>query len=96
MLSSPNASIARSTQRVPLRVEQGQQGERRQGQDQPGGFRIGVGGVAYGGHARKTVGLALDRLPGDEGAGGRVEDHPDVLSAALEEAFLLVAGLKPR
>ncbi|CAM9997296.1 unnamed protein product [Ectocarpus sp. 8 AP-2014] len=51
-----------------------------------------VGGVAYGGYARKAVGRALDRLPG-KGA-GRVEDHPEVLSAALREASLLVGGLK--
>lgn len=57
-----------------------------------------VGGVAYGGYARKAVGRALDRLPGGDDGGGRgaerVEDHPDVLSAALKEASLLVRGLK--
>lgn len=52
----------------------------------------GVGGVAYGGFARKTVGRALDLLPGD--GTGRVEEHPRVLAAALEQAFRLVGGLK--
>ncbi|CAN0389665.1 unnamed protein product, partial [Pylaiella littoralis] len=51
-----------------------------------------VGGVAYGGYARKVVGRALDRLPSD--GAGHVEDYPDVLSAALKEASLLVGGLK--
>lgn len=52
--------------------------------------------MAYGGFARKAVGRALDRLPGgaDQGA-ARVEDHPRVLAAAMEEAFRLVGGLKP-
>lgn len=70
---------------------QEQQQQQQQGQERrrPAG---GVGGVAYGGYARKTVGRALDRLPA--GGAGRVEDYPCVLSAALREASLLVGGLK--
>ncbi|CAN0086901.1 unnamed protein product, partial [Ascophyllum nodosum] len=52
--------------------------------------RGGVAGIAYGGFARKAVGRVLDRLPET----ARVEDHPQVLVAAVEEASLLVRGLK--
>lgn len=72
------------------------QGVRQQQQegDPWDGHITGVGGVAYGGYARKVVGRALDRLPGD--GTGRVEDHPEILSAALQDALLLVEGLKRR
>lgn len=70
-----------------------QQGPGDHQQQTSSGVRQGVGGVAYGGYARKVVGRALDRLPGG-GANERVETHPGILSEALEEAFLLVGGLK--
>lgn len=57
------------------------------------GANARIGGVAYGGYARKVVGRELDRLPG-AGAGSRVEDYPEALSASLEEASRLVRGLK--
>ncbi|CAN0364970.1 unnamed protein product, partial [Discosporangium mesarthrocarpum] len=47
----------------------------------------GIGGVAYGGYARKVVGRVLDGLP--QGS-NRVEDHPSVLFEALAEARRLV------
>lgn len=57
--------------------------------------RGGVAGVAYGGYARKAVGSVLDRLPEGSTVGAvRVEDHPEVLVAAVEEASLLIGGLK--
>lgn len=61
--------------------------------------RRGIGGVAYGGFARKIVGQALDRLPSGAGGAGagrgnKVEEHPQILASALHEAFLLVEGLK--
>lgn len=73
---------------------QQQQHEQQLEENPCNGDIIGVGGVAYGGYARKVVGRALDRLPGD--GTGRVEDHPEVLSAALQDALLLVEGLKRR
>ena len=77
------------------RGHQQQQHEQQQPEEGPwNGGKFGVGGVAYGGYARKVVGRSLDRLPGD--GTGRVEDHPEILSAALQDALLLVEGLKRR
>eukprot|EP00904_Undaria_pinnatifida_P009468 jgi/Undpi1/5651/HiC_scaffold_2.g00925.m1 len=90
-LSPPPLPAPRENQQQ--QHQQKPQGQQQQ-QDPWNGGRDGVGGVAYGGYARKVVGRALDRLPGD--GAGRVEDHPEVLSAALQEALLLVGGLKRR
>ncbi|CAM9644696.1 unnamed protein product, partial [Choristocarpus tenellus] len=51
----------------------------------------GLGGVAYGGYARKVVGRVLDQLP--EGS-NCVEEHPKVLLEALAIARGLVEGLE--
>ncbi|XP_062230820.1 uncharacterized protein LOC133928492 isoform X2 [Phragmites australis] len=52
-----------------------------------------IGGIAYGGYARKIVGRTLRKIP----AGfGRVciEDHPEYLLEALQEAMSLVGPVK--
>ncbi|XP_054822373.1 uncharacterized protein LOC129320792 isoform X2 [Prosopis cineraria] len=53
-----------------------------------------IGGVAYGGYARKIVGRALRAMQSQHGIAARVEDHPDHLLLALKEALALVGPFK--
>lgn len=52
-----------------------------------------IGGIAYGGYARKIVGRALRKIPEQFGR-VRIEDHPDHLLEALQEAMSLVGPVK--
>uniref|UniRef100_A0A0E0KYQ5 4Fe-4S ferredoxin-type domain-containing protein n=1 Tax=Oryza punctata TaxID=4537 RepID=A0A0E0KYQ5_ORYPU len=52
-----------------------------------------VGGIAYGGYARKIVGRVLRKIPAQFGH-ARIEDHPDFLLEALQEALSLVGPVK--
>ncbi|CAN1281563.1 hypothetical protein LINPERPRIM_LOCUS17787 [Linum perenne] len=52
-----------------------------------------VGGVAFGGYARKIVGRVLSSMPTQQGP-GRVEDHPELLVEALGQALDLVGTVK--
>ncbi|KAJ1261813.1 hypothetical protein BS78_09G059200 [Paspalum vaginatum] len=52
-----------------------------------------IGGIAYGGYARKIVGRTLRKVPVQFGC-VRIEDHPDHLLEALEEALSLVGPVK--
>ncbi|KAF7806828.1 4Fe-4S ferredoxin - iron-sulfur binding protein [Senna tora] len=53
-----------------------------------------IGGVAYGGYARKIVGRALRAMQSQHGVAACVEDHPQHLLVALEEALALVGPFK--
>ncbi|KAL2921141.1 NADH-quinone oxidoreductase subunit I 2 [Bienertia sinuspersici] len=52
-----------------------------------------IGGIAYGGYARKIVGRILRAMQSQHGL-ACVEDHPAYLSAAVEEALALVGSVK--
>ncbi|KAL6607800.1 hypothetical protein ACP70R_040863 [Stipagrostis hirtigluma subsp. patula] len=52
-----------------------------------------IGGIAYGGYARKIVGRTLRKIPSEFGR-VRIEDHPDYLLEALQEALSLVGPVK--
>ncbi|KAF8727108.1 hypothetical protein HU200_019614 [Digitaria exilis] len=52
-----------------------------------------IGGIAYGGYARKIVGRTLHKLP-SQFSHARLEDHPDHLLEALQEALSLVGPVK--
>ncbi|CAD6334557.1 unnamed protein product [Miscanthus lutarioriparius] len=52
-----------------------------------------IGGIAYGGYARKIVGRALRKIPEQFGP-VRIEEHPDHLLEALQEAMSLVGPVK--
>uniref|UniRef100_A0ACD5W2Y5 Uncharacterized protein n=1 Tax=Avena sativa TaxID=4498 RepID=A0ACD5W2Y5_AVESA len=52
-----------------------------------------IGGIAYGGYARKIVGRVLHKIPSQLGS-VRIEDHPGYLLEALQEAFALVGPVK--
>ncbi|KAJ0980578.1 hypothetical protein J5N97_008833 [Dioscorea zingiberensis] len=52
-----------------------------------------IGGIAYGGYARKIVGRVLSRIPSKHGH-AHIEDHPELLLDALKEAFTLVEPVK--
>ncbi|XP_066362926.1 uncharacterized protein [Miscanthus floridulus] len=52
-----------------------------------------IGGIAYGGYARKIVGRALRKIPEQFGP-VRIEEHPDHLLEALQEAMSLVGTVK--
>lgn len=52
-----------------------------------------IGGIAYGGYARKIVGRVLRKIPAQFGH-ARIEDHPDYLLEALQEALSLVGPVK--
>uniref|UniRef100_A0ACD5TKU4 Uncharacterized protein n=1 Tax=Avena sativa TaxID=4498 RepID=A0ACD5TKU4_AVESA len=52
-----------------------------------------IGGIAYGGYARKIVGRVLHKIPTQFGS-VRIEDHPEYLLEALQEAFTLVGPVK--
>ncbi|KAG6509520.1 hypothetical protein ZIOFF_027513 [Zingiber officinale] len=52
-----------------------------------------IGGIAYGGYARKIVGKILCKLPRQDGHAW-IEDHPEYLLEALNEALTLVGPVK--
>ncbi|KAM5568750.1 hypothetical protein ABKV19_016331 [Rosa sericea] len=52
-----------------------------------------IGGVAYGGYARKIVGRILSSMQSQHGITG-IEDYPEHLLQALREALALVGKLK--
>ncbi|KAH7573470.1 hypothetical protein ACOSP7_007163 [Xanthoceras sorbifolium] len=52
-----------------------------------------IGGIAYGGYARKIVGRVLNSLQSQQGL-ARIEDHPDHLLQALQQALALVGTVK--
>ncbi|XP_031268435.1 uncharacterized protein LOC116126893 isoform X2 [Pistacia vera] len=52
-----------------------------------------IGGVAYGGYARKIVGRVLNSLQTQHGL-SVIEDHPEHLLEALQEAIALVGTVK--
>ncbi|XP_044485025.1 uncharacterized protein LOC123210622 isoform X2 [Mangifera indica] len=52
-----------------------------------------IGGVAYGGYARKIVGRVLNSLQTKHGI-SLIEDHPEYLLEALKEAIALVGTVK--
>ncbi|PAN17388.1 hypothetical protein PAHAL_3G128200 [Panicum hallii] len=52
-----------------------------------------IGGIAYGGYARKIIGRTLRKIPAQFGR-VRIEDHPEHLLEALQEALSLVGPVK--
>ncbi|XP_077218656.1 uncharacterized protein LOC143852820 isoform X2 [Tasmannia lanceolata] len=52
-----------------------------------------IGGVAYGGYARKIVGRVLSKMQAQHGI-ARIEDCPEYLMEALREAIALVGPIK--
>ncbi|KAM7277626.1 hypothetical protein ACFE04_004760 [Oxalis oulophora] len=52
-----------------------------------------IGGIAYGGYARKIVGRVLSSMASEHGL-GRIEDYPQFLEEALKEALGLVGTVK--
>ncbi|ONK78746.1 uncharacterized protein A4U43_C02F21990 [Asparagus officinalis] len=52
-----------------------------------------IGGIAYGGYARKIVGRVLSRMVTKHGL-LQIEDHPEFLLKALREALKLVGPVK--
>ncbi|KAG5559821.1 hypothetical protein RHGRI_003199 [Rhododendron griersonianum] len=52
-----------------------------------------IGGVAYGGYARKIVGRVLTSMESQNGL-ALIEDHPEYLLMALTEALALVGTVK--
>ncbi|KAH9624224.1 hypothetical protein KSS87_016277 [Heliosperma pusillum] len=52
-----------------------------------------IGGIAYGGYARKIVGRILRNLESEHGL-ACIEDHPEYLGEALKEALALVVPVK--
>ncbi|KAK1384191.1 hypothetical protein POM88_021926 [Heracleum sosnowskyi] len=52
-----------------------------------------IGGVAYGGYARKIVGRILNSMQALHGH-AFIEDHPEHLVMALTEALALVGSIK--
>ncbi|GJN35972.1 hypothetical protein PR202_gb24793 [Eleusine coracana subsp. coracana] len=52
-----------------------------------------IGGIAYGGYARKIIGRTLRKIPTQFGC-VPIEDHPDYLLEALQEALSLVGPVK--
>uniref|UniRef100_A0A0A0KG51 4Fe-4S ferredoxin-type domain-containing protein n=2 Tax=Cucumis sativus TaxID=3659 RepID=A0A0A0KG51_CUCSA len=52
-----------------------------------------IGGIAYGGYARKIVGRVLSSMQTQNGD-ANIEDYPDYLLAALVEALTLVGTVK--
>ncbi|XLU53118.1 hypothetical protein S245_047766 [Arachis hypogaea] len=53
-----------------------------------------IGGIAYGGYARKIVGRVLRSMQSEYGGAARIEDHPQRLLMALKEALALVGPVK--
>ncbi|KAJ3672100.1 hypothetical protein LUZ60_006821 [Juncus effusus] len=52
-----------------------------------------IGGIAYGGYARKIVGKILRKIPTKNGF-VRIEEHPEFLLEALNEALALLGPVK--
>ncbi|KAF3456359.1 hypothetical protein FNV43_RR01009 [Rhamnella rubrinervis] len=52
-----------------------------------------IGGVAYGGYARKIVGRILSSMQSQHGI-ANIEEHPEYLLQALKEALALVGTVK--
>ncbi|THU45973.1 hypothetical protein C4D60_Mb09t00030 [Musa balbisiana] len=52
-----------------------------------------IGGIAYGGYARKIVGKILHKMPTQHGH-ARIEDHPEYLTEAVKEAVTLIGPVK--
>lgn len=52
-----------------------------------------IGGIAYGGYARKIVGRVLSRMVSQEG-NAHIEDYPEFLLQALREALALMGPVK--
>ncbi|CAL9130285.1 unnamed protein product, partial [Musa textilis] len=52
-----------------------------------------IGGIAYGGYARKIVGKILHKMPTQHGH-ARIEDHPEYLMEAVKEALTLIGPVK--
>ncbi|XP_009414383.1 uncharacterized protein LOC103995511 isoform X2 [Musa acuminata AAA Group] len=52
-----------------------------------------IGGIAYGGYARKIVGKILHKMPTQHGL-PRIEDHPEYLMEAVKEALTLIGPVK--
>ncbi|XP_061346475.1 uncharacterized protein LOC133292091 isoform X1 [Gastrolobium bilobum] len=53
-----------------------------------------IGGIAYGGYARKIVGRVLRSMQSQHGGAAQIEDHPKHLLMALREALALVEPVK--
>ncbi|XP_019424714.1 PREDICTED: uncharacterized protein LOC109333641 isoform X1 [Lupinus angustifolius] len=53
-----------------------------------------IGGIAYGGYARKIVGRVLRSMQSQHGGAAPIEDHPEHLLMALKEALSLVGPVK--
>lgn len=62
-------------------------------QDQANSQQALIGGIAYGGYARKIVGRVLNKMTAEQGH-ACIEDHPDFLQQALSEALSLVGPVK--
>ncbi|WOK99805.1 hypothetical protein Cni_G08517 [Canna indica] len=60
---------------------------------QIGPAQASIGGIAYGGYARKIVGKVLRKLPTQHDH-ACIEDHPEYLLEALKEALTLVGPVK--
>ncbi|THU45972.1 hypothetical protein C4D60_Mb09t00020 [Musa balbisiana] len=52
-----------------------------------------IGGIAYGGYARKIVGKILHKMPTQHGHAS-IEDHPDYLMEAIKAALTLIGPVK--
>lgn len=52
-----------------------------------------IGGIAYGGYARKIVGRVLSRMVSQQG-NAHIEDYPEFLLEALREALALMGPVK--
>ena len=55
-----------------------------------GGREIFVSGIAYGSYARVLLAPLLEQIPGND----KLEDHPDILWAAVDRAASLVQQIK--
>ncbi|KAK7412880.1 hypothetical protein VNO78_04595 [Psophocarpus tetragonolobus] len=53
-----------------------------------------IGGIAYGGYARKIVGRVLRSMQSQYGVAASINDHPEHLLMALKEALSLVGPIK--
>ncbi|GAB2220042.1 hypothetical protein Drorol1_Dr00007684 [Drosera rotundifolia] len=60
----------------------------------PSSWNSPIGGIAYGGYARKIVGRILSSMQSKFGLTACIEDHPEFLREALIEALSLVGTVK--
>ncbi|GAB2210233.1 hypothetical protein Droror1_Dr00015494 [Drosera rotundifolia] len=60
----------------------------------PSSWNSPIGGIAYGGYARKIVGRILNSMQSEFGLAACIEDHPEFLREALIEALSLVGTVK--